>query len=126
MQNLKPKKLPYEIFLIKRSLPPCENCWHYPGSSLFKNESIKACISRVAKNELGMDCRNFDIQSRIISENIDIDFRGHVIDIIYTCVLKNPILFASTTENKELRFLGKLPDNIGFNYRETLHELRYA
>lgn len=144
-----PKKLPYETFLktfefapkpavsllimnsnkqillTKRSKDPFKNYWHLPGSFLFKGELIEECILRIAKEEVEIDLKNKKFNLALINENINYDPRGHVLDIIYRIKLNDFFEPKPIGDTKEIKFFEKLPDKIGFNYREVLNKLGY-
>lgn len=142
------KKLPYDIFvksfdlvprvalsliitdpqnkvlLAKRAIPPFPGSWHIPGSFLLKDESIKDCLTRVAKKELGFLLNVKNIKLLGVFEDLDKDPRGHVIDIIYCYTLEN-IKIKQVGDSKEIRLFAKLPSNISFNHREILTKLGF-
>lgn len=42
------------VVLVRRTIPPYENCWALPGLRMFKGEGIDDVIARVAEDELGV------------------------------------------------------------------------
>jgi ADP-ribose pyrophosphatase YjhB (NUDIX family) len=43
------------VFIVKRSIAPYKNKWALPGLRMYKNENINDTLTRIAKNELGID-----------------------------------------------------------------------
>lgn len=113
-----------EILLTKRREDPFKDFWHLPGSFISKNESIKNCIQRVLIEEL--DFKN-DINFELIflSENIDKDPRGHVLDLIYKIMVNSDALFMSVGRTKELKYFDKIPTDVGFNHADVLKKLGF-
>lgn len=114
-----------KVLLTKRAISPLKNYWHLPGSFILKNEPIKDCILRIAKNELGIKIEDEQFEIALATEDIEKDPRGHVIDLIYKIKLATPLVLKSTVESKEIRFFQKLPAKIGFNHRVVLTKLGY-
>lgn len=114
-----------EILLTKRKQEPFANHWHLPGSFIDKGESIHTCIRRIAKDELNVDLDPTKAKLLTVSENIDKDPRGHVIELIYKFVVDNDFLPKAVGYTKEVAFFSSLPGNIGFNHPELLKSLGY-
>lgn len=114
------------VLLARRNIPPHECDWHFPGSFVLKNESINEALKRVAKNEVGMDLTE-EIDLKLLGNFDDIngDPRGHVIDMAYGMQIGDTSKIVATKENIEVKFFDKLPENIGFNHRDTLEKLGY-
>lgn len=114
------------ILLARRNIPPHQGDWHFPGSFVLKNESINEALRRVAKNEFGMDLTE-EVDLKLLGNFDDIngDPRGHVIDMAYGIQISDISNIMATAENGEVKFFDKLPENIGFNHRETLEKLGY-
>jgi len=129
------------ILLTKRQKPPFAGSWHLPGSFVLKGEALMACVKRVAKEELGIEIEK-EIEKGNISlagafDDIAGDPRGHVVDLVYRCHIKldqkrpglsgKGLAFPEPAgDTAEIRFFQKLPQNIGFNHRETLSKLGYV
>ncbi|MBI2613992.1 MAG: NUDIX hydrolase [Candidatus Levybacteria bacterium] len=113
-----------QILLTKRKEDPFRNFWHLPGSFIIRNESIENCIERVLEEELGFK-NNFSSELLFLSEDIDKDPRGHVLDLIYKIEvdLSEPLL--PTGRTKELEYFEKIPANVGFNHAGVLKKLGY-
>lgn len=70
-----------------------------------------------------------------VFDDIDGDPRGHVVDLVYRCQIKpdqkgqaffgKAWPFQPVGDSAEIKFFKKLPQNIGFNHRETLNSLGY-
>lgn len=112
------------ILLTKRKEDPFKDFWHLPGSFVIKNESIKNCIKRVLREELGFN-NNFSFELLFISEDIDKDPRGHVLDFIYEIKIDSDAQIAPVGRTKELMYFDKIPANIGFNHPDVLKRLGY-
>ncbi len=113
-----------EILLIKRAKPPFADFWHLPGSFLLKDETLDDCLQRVAKDELGLDINPKNAKLLGVFEDIEKDPRGHVIDIVYKYIVQE-ISLQIIGDTKEVQFFSSLPENIGFNHRETLQEIGF-
>ncbi|MCL4365737.1 NUDIX domain-containing protein [Patescibacteria group bacterium] len=113
-----------EILLAKRAKPPLVNFWHFPGSFLLKGEKLNICLTRIAKDELGLNIDSKKTKLLGIFEDLKGDSRGHVIDVMYGIKITaiNPLL---TKDSKEIAFFKNLPDKIGFNHKETLLQLGF-
>ena len=114
-----------ELLLAKRATSPGKGLWHYPGSFLIKNEKITDCIRRVAKDELGIKINGQKAKFVGVSENLNTDSRGHVVDLIYNIKLESNITLKPNKYSKELIFFAKLPGKIGFNHKEVLNKIGY-
>lgn len=114
-----------EVLLTKRAKDPYKDYWHLPGSFILKSESLDSCIKRIFKDELGAEKLSNDTVCVFVSEDIDKDPRGHVIDLIYK-VKPAGAVFRPVNYTKEIKYFKKLPDNIGFNHKEVLEKLGYA
>lgn len=114
------------ILLAKRNIPPFLNYWHFPGSLLLKNELIADCQKRVAKKELGIELSAVTPPKLLGAfDNIEADPRGHMVDLVYGATIRDISKLKPTKETSDIRFFERLPYNIGFNHRETLHKLGY-
>lgn len=111
-----------DVLLTKRAKEPTANSWHLPGSFILKGESLDSCIKRIFKDELGAERLGKDAFCIFVSEDIDKDPRGHVIDLIYKVKPRGEV-FRPVNYTKEIKYFKKLPDNIGFNHREVLKNL---
>ena len=60
-------------------------------------------------------------------DDLDGDPRGHVVDLVYGLVIEDPSQIKPTRETSEIKFFDrdKLPKDIGFNHKDTLHRLGY-
>ncbi len=115
-----------EILLTKRAIPPCEDMWHYPGSYVLKYETLEVCLQRVALEELGLDITGMPYKLAGVFDDLFGDSRGHTIDIMYVLRLTDSLELHTNKETKEMQFFSSLPENIGFNHRETLESLGYS
>lgn len=117
------------ILLTKRNIPPFLGFWHFPGSYLLKNEQLIDVQKRVAKKEFGLFLDSaIDLTLLGVFEDLEGDPRGHVIDLMYGLQINDTSQIKPTIETSEVRFFNrdKLPKDIGFNHRDTLHKLGYT
>lgn len=114
-----------EFLLTKRAISPRKGTWHLPGSFLMKKESLKECILRVAKEELGIEIEKESVKLLGVYEDIDKDPRGHVIDLVYSYKVGRKVDFELGKGTKEVKFFAKIPGKIGFTHGEVLRELGY-
>lgn len=140
-ENGKFRKLPIKEFLLtKRKKPPFAGHWHLPGSFVLKGESLMDCVERVAREELGARVTRAELVEAF--DDITGDPRGHVVDLVYRCVVKSDKASKGLTlayakvrpyqkfkvvgDTAEIKFFKKLPAKIGFNHKETLKKLGYV
>jgi ADP-ribose pyrophosphatase YjhB (NUDIX family) len=109
------------ILLTKRAIPPFPDTWHLPGSFLLKGESINDCLKRIAKKELGIILNVKKTKLLAVYEDLELDPRGHVVDIIYEYRVKT-LKFKLTDESKDIQFFDRIPKNMGFNHGDYLVE----
>lgn len=109
-----------QFLLTKRAIEPAQGMWHLPGSFLLKGEHIATCLERIATQELGFPLSARDCRLAHVSENIDSDPRGHVVDIIYKYRLLREISLSAWGDSAELGFFSSIPHNMGFNHAEIL------
>ena len=114
-----------EILLTKRKQEPFANHWHLPGSFIDKGESLYECIIRIGKDELNVTLDPEKAKLLIVSEDIDKDPRGHVVETIYKFVVTNDFLPEAVGYTKDVAFFSSLPNDIGFNHPELLKSLGY-
>lgn len=112
------------VLLTKRSIPPEKGSWHLPGSFILKGETIEECIKRILRTELGYDGK-VSYKVEMVSENLDKDPRGHVVDMIYRVEGSTTIVPQKTEESAEVGYFKNLPGGVGFNHLEVLHTLGY-
>jgi 8-oxo-dGTP diphosphatase len=113
-----------KVLLTKRAIPPEEGSWHFPGSFLLKDEAINECLQRVARDEFGYTLLE-KAQLAGVFEDLNKDPRGHIIDVVYKVILKDQLPLLVTSETKEAAYFGKLPQDMGFNHKESLLCLGY-
>jgi len=116
-----------DVLLTKRNIPPGEGMWHIPGGFLLKNESLTEAKKRIAKKEFNLDLEGRDPYLKGVFEDLEGDERGHIIDSVFGLRVEDDEIdkIEVTEENGEVRFFSKLPKNVGFNHRDTLHRLGY-
>jgi 8-oxo-dGTP diphosphatase len=152
---MKPKKLPYhkflesfkyaprpavnlfverkvsdtlQVLLTRRRKPPFAGSWHLPGSFVLRGEALMDCVKRVAKEELGIKLDKKNIQLAGAFDDLAGDPRGHVVDLVYQIrpgLFKKARPLKAIGDTTEIKFFQKLPENIGFNHRETLAKLGF-
>ena len=90
--------------------------WHLPGAFVLRDESLDACVARVALKELGRSV----VSSRPLGffEDLDGDPRGHVIDLVLEVGLDGPP--TRTEETGEVRFFRSVPEGLGFHHDRVL------
>ncbi|GDX62274.1 DNA mismatch repair protein MutT [Candidatus Levyibacteriota bacterium] len=116
------------ILLARRNIPPFSGSWHFPGSFLLKDEPIVDAQRRVARDEFSLELDEGIYLSLLGTfDDLDGDPRGHVVDLAYGLVIEDPSQIKTTRETSEVKFFDKdkLPKDIGFNHRNTLHKLGY-
>lgn len=109
-----------QFLLARRAIEPAKGKWHIPGSFLLKNEPIGACLERIAAEELGFPISSNDCRLADVSENVDADPRGHVVDIVYKYRLLKAIWLKPWGNSAELAFFNTIPQDMGFNHKQIL------
>lgn len=123
------------VLLTRRKKPPFAGSWHLPGSFVLKGERLMDCVKRVAREELGARVARAELIEAF--DDIDGDPRGHVVDLVYKCRDSKGLTLAyakvrplqklkAVGDTAEIKFFKKLPENIGFNHKETLRSLGYV
>ncbi len=116
------------VLLTRRSIPPFPGAWHLPGSFVLKDEPLADAQRRVARDEFGLELDEKSKPSLLGAfDDLDGDPRGHVVDLAYGLTIDDPSQIRPTKESLEVKFFDgdKLPEDIGFNHRDTLHKLGY-
>lgn len=111
-----------QFLLTKRAIEPGSGMWHLPGSFLLKDEQIAQCLERIGPQELGFTLSAKDCRLVHVSENLESDPRGHVIDIIYKYRLLREISLSAWGDSAELGFFFTIPQGVGFNHVEILQK----
>lgn len=71
----------HQVLLVKRGYDPFKGYWHLPGGFVWYNETIEQAMSRVVKDETGLDLVGchfigvYDLKDR--------DPRGHLVSLSY-------------------------------------------
>lgn len=111
-----------KMLLTKRKEDPLRDYWHLPGSYILKNESIRNCIKRIMEEELGFK-ENFSSEFAFVSEDLDKDPRGHLVELIYKIKIADESMLKAVGRTKDLNFFSKIPPRVGFNHVEVLTRL---
>lgn len=109
-----------ELILTKRARDPFKGSWHLPGSFLLKGEKILDCVRRILQDELAISS-NQEPEFAFVSEDLEDDPRGHVIDLIYKLSLsETPVVVGDTLD---VGYFKNVPQNVGFNHTDVLKKL---
>jgi ADP-ribose pyrophosphatase YjhB (NUDIX family) len=102
-----------EILLTQRAkdMETMPGAWHYPGAFLLRNETLAACVERIARKELGTTVVGTPRQVGFF-EDLDGDPRGHVIDLVLEVDLATEPV--PTDETGGLRFFAEVPPDVAF------------
>lgn len=117
-----------KVLLTRRNISPFSGSWHFPGSFVLKNEPIIDTQKRVARDEFGLELdEQADLSLLGAFDDLHSDPRGHVVDLVYGLTIEDSSQIKPTKETSEVKFFerDKLPKDIGFNHRDTLHKLGY-
>ncbi len=107
-----------QILLSKRRRPPFAGYWHIPGSFVLRGEALADCITRIARDELGVEVKKWWWGG--VFENLTGDPRGHVIDLIYYGETEEEPRAVGDTA--EVKWFSRLPE-MGFGQEEMLKKL---
>lgn len=113
-----------KFLLVKRSYPPFEGEWYLPGSFIMKNETFLECITRVAKDELGISVKPEDAKSLGIFETLHDDARGHALDMLYEIRLNDEEL-SRLKPTEEPGFFDMIPALTYSGHKKSLLTLGY-
>jgi len=113
------------ILLIRRTKTPFENKWHLPGGFLLKGESIKHCLERLSKDELGQPVKVKKGEFLGLFENVNGDPRGHLLHHVSRFKMKDPKKWTLSSQKKENVFFKRLPQNIIPYQKDFLNKLGY-
>ncbi|MFC1600462.1 NUDIX domain-containing protein [Patescibacteria group bacterium] len=105
-----------KLLLLKREDPPFKGHWHLPGGFLIKDETFRECISRLSKEELGINFTSVYAEKLGLFETIGEDPRGHILH------------YAVKLEPSNLpkgRFFNKIPKKTIHYQKKFLIELGY-
>lgn len=107
------------VLLLKRDKEPFAGFWHIPGGFLLKDEPIKECIDRLAKEEVGVRVSGYDFLG--YHENIGGDPRKvHIVHLIFKCKVDTLV-----PETESTKFWNKLPENIISYHKDFLNKFGY-
>ncbi len=111
-----------EVLLIKRSIPPLVGYWHLPGGLLRRNERLKDCAARKAKEETGLDV-TVDRMIGVYDDPNNNPAR-HDVMISFLCSKRGGRLRGSW-QGRELSYfpIHALPRRVGFAVREEIRDL---
>ena len=90
--------------------------WHLPGAFVLLNESLSACVERVARKELGRSATSSKPFG--FFEDLDGDPRGHVLDLVFEVELDGEP--QPTEETGEARFFARVPEGLAFYHDRVL------
>lgn len=97
------------VLLTKRSIPPFNGLWHFPGGGLLYREKIKETISRIAKKELGI---KVSLQKFLgYTEELNDGFR-HNISLVFECKIVGKQKPKALEQASAVQFFDKIPKNI--------------
>lgn len=109
-----------QFLLTRRAIEPEKGKWHLPGCFLLKEEKIDTCLERIATEELGFPISANDCRLADVSENLEQDPRGHIVDVIYKYRLLKAIWLKPWGSSAELAFFNSIPPEMGFNHGQIL------
>jgi ADP-ribose pyrophosphatase YjhB (NUDIX family) len=114
------------FLLVRRGIEPHKGDWHLPGTFLLYDQTFAGATKFILHHELGVNnIKVPDLPVACVTEDLDGDPRGPVIDVTMLWDLPEGVELKPTLENEELKFfpLDKLPPKIGFNHPEILRRL---
>ena len=90
--------------------------WHLPGAFLLRNETLAACAARVAWKELGIGLVRTEPFG--VYEDLDLDPRGHVLDVVVAATLDGAP--RETAETGGIEFFREVPEGVAFGHDRVL------
>jgi colanic acid biosynthesis protein WcaH len=113
------------VLLSRRSIEPCLGCWHLPGGTVYKDETVEEAAIRIAKKETGLSIipKNSIGHTEFPNEirnNVNI----HTISIIVSAEIKGGTLQVDK-DASEVNWFKKLPENLIAQHKVFLeHHLK--
>lgn len=96
------------VLLTKRSIPPAENMWHFPGGTVIFGETLKQAVVRVGRDELGVEIEPIQIIS--VLEYPSEYAYGQSVSVVFLCLIKNEEIKLNN-EATEYAFVKQIPEN---------------
>lgn len=106
------------ILLTKRALPPFQGMWHIPGGTILFREPIKHAISRIVKDELGIEVNI--LKSLGIIEYFNDEGR-HTVSNAFLAEIKTGTPRGSN-QGKEIAYFNHPPKNCVPDQKKFLNE----
>lgn len=105
--GLKTKKAKFSIPNSKRLDKPFTGYWHVPGTFLLLGETVEECLSRVAKEEIGLIINIKEPKLLWLDQELE-EPRGHVVHLVYLIKVSN----GDVKESKTQKFFFKPPEQL--------------
>jgi colanic acid biosynthesis protein WcaH len=108
------------VVLSQRSIEPYLGCWHMPGGTIYKNETIEQAAVRIAKTETGLT-----IAPQLAIGSLEFLHEGrsgtdmHTISIIIPATVTHGALQADKN-TAQVQWFTKLPKSLVHEHAEFL------
>ena len=112
-----------KVLMVKRARFPFVDSWVLPGGHVEYGETVEKAVKREMKEELGVSVKIKKIIG--VYSNPKRDPRYHTVTIAYL-LKKGKGKIRLNEEAPEFKYfsLEKLPQNIGFDHKEILRDLK--
>lgn len=115
-----------KYLLVKRTKEPAKNLWWVIGGRLFKNETIKDCAIRKAKEEVGLNGEFKKIMGvyETIFDKGPFGFPVHTVNVM--CLLKYKSGDVTLDKNhSHLKWMSKIDESLNPDIRRFLKDVGF-
>ncbi len=113
-----------EVFLMKRAIDPFKGTWVLPGGHVEYKEEVEDALKREIKEEIGANLKIENLFGVYSAPNRDP--RDHIVTIVYTGKIDDNEEIKLGEEASTYKFfsLSELPENIGFDHKKIIEDLK--
>lgn len=98
------------VLLTLRNILPAKGLWHFPGGTVFYDESVLDAVHRIAKDELGITVKIVKFLDYVDWHNSK-NAVGHSVSLLFLAKITKGVIKVDF-QAKEAKFFKKLPKNI--------------
>lgn len=110
----------HHILLTLRDILPAKGLWHFPGGTVFYNESVAKAASRIANEELGVTV-SIDKFLGYIDWYKSKNTIGHSVSLLFLAKVTEGEI-KTNLQAKKAKFFKKLPKNIIKEHKKFIEE----
>src|SRR3989344_9615305 len=106
------------ILFTKRTIEPFNQMWHFPGGSVFLNESIKEAVKRIAKEEVGLEVEIKKLLGYMeFPHEKSSDYERHTVTLAFLVKALSKEINLNK-ESDEFKFFKEVPENTVPQHKE--------